>query len=275
MSDVDLVVNCYERTYRDVLRPGFFDGVVEQNQRPFTERIALINNVTDRADAERRAQSLVERGEITSFSFVADRLTEALRVAGLSRRSLGGRPYFLDYGLVMAITGSSPYLLGWDAEVALDASVDWATPGVDLLGARRDVFSVAPRWPARSFDTLEQETVERDGAWHLGWAFSDQLWLVRRVDLAAPIYRRVAPAALVRNKDHPRTFEARVEAYQRAARRYRATHAQVRYRHNDEIPAVLERLGRSRVKAMTAYLLGKAERALGAARLDHPRLRLP
>ena len=62
---VDLVVNCWERSYREVLAPGFFAGIAEQNRFPFAGRVALVNNVDDVADARRRAQRLVDAGELT------------------------------------------------------------------------------------------------------------------------------------------------------------------------------------------------------------------
>lgn len=275
MPDVDLVVNCYERTYRDVLSPGFFGHLVADNQREFAGRVVVINNVDDPQDARKRAEALLADGEITEFVFVADRIDAALRVAGLPRRALGGRPYFLDFALVMATVGSSPYLLGWDAEVRLTEPADWVTPAVDLLESRPDVFSVAPRWPAREHDTLDEETVARQGPWHLGWAFSDQVWLVRREEVASPIYRRFAPASLARNHDHPFTFEARVESYQRAARRYRATHGSVRYHHEDLADRVVDRLGGTALEKVRSKALRGIHRGLLAAEASGPRWRLP
>ena len=38
---VDLVVNCFERTYRDVLKAGFFPRIEEQNHYPL-DKIAII-----------------------------------------------------------------------------------------------------------------------------------------------------------------------------------------------------------------------------------------
>jgi len=44
MSNVDLVVNTWERTYRDVVKPGFFPSIEVSNGRKF-KNILLINNV--------------------------------------------------------------------------------------------------------------------------------------------------------------------------------------------------------------------------------------
>lgn len=274
MSDIDLIVNCYERTYREVLQPGYFLGIEKQNQQRFSGRIAVINNVDDRGSADSAAMALLASGEITSYVFVADRIDEALKRVGLSRRTLGQRPYFLDFALVMAITGESPLVLGWDAEVRLQYVADWVTAGSSLLHRRPDVFSVSPRWPARAFDTLNQETLDRDGIWHLSWGFSDQIWLVRRHEIAQRIYRRFAPAALARHSEHPRTFEARIEAYQRAEKRYRAIHDSIGYVHND-MESVLTRLGLTRREAEVTRWLNGSRRLLERGAWQKPRLRLP
>ena len=61
MSSVGVVVTCYERTYREVLRPGHFPGSSPSRiSLPFDEVVALVNNVVDRADATERAQALVD-----------------------------------------------------------------------------------------------------------------------------------------------------------------------------------------------------------------------
>src|ERR1700733_5243935 len=49
---VDLCVNCYERTYREVLKPGFFPALVAEHRHAFARRTAIINNVNDREDAQ-------------------------------------------------------------------------------------------------------------------------------------------------------------------------------------------------------------------------------
>src|SRR4051812_8816999 len=100
MTDVALVVNCFERTYRDVLAPGTFARVGSEACFAFARRTALVNNVDDRADAERRGHELLAAGEIDELVFVEDRLDEALGRTGLTRAELGRVPYFTDWALV-------------------------------------------------------------------------------------------------------------------------------------------------------------------------------
>src|SRR6266849_4573646 len=91
MADVDFVVNCYERTYRDLLRPERLRTIVAQHHFSFARRTLLINNVADRSDAERLANEAVEAGLIDRAAFVEDHLTKALSVTRLKPRNLAPR----------------------------------------------------------------------------------------------------------------------------------------------------------------------------------------
>lgn len=269
---VALVVNAYERTYRSVLAPGYFPALIASNQRDFDETVALINNVDDEADARSRAERLVSTGEITRFEFVADHVGRALVAAGLTMRSLRRHPYLLDYGLVMPHVCEAEWLLGWDAETRLDAPVNWVDPSVELLSRHPRLFHASLAWPGlESPEGYRAEEVGRLGDYSLNWGFSDQLFLVRRIELIGPRYRRFAPMAAARHAPHPTTFEYRVEAYQRASRRPRATLATVRYSTNFVPGGVLGRVGSTRFEQermrwlyrLEYYMLKRLPRAAG------------
>src|SRR6478735_9189917 len=247
MTSVGIVVNCYERTYRDVLVPGFFGDVVRQNRFRFDEVVALINNVVERGDAAERASALVKAGEISSFAFVGDHLEQALRSTRLSRRALGRRPYLLDYGIAMPHVVSTDWLLGWDAETRLLTHTDWVSPSIDLMTDDPRIFHASLSWSAQPGEPgAIGEAVEVQGPFALNYGFTDQLFLLRRRELMAPIYRSFAPAALVRHAPHPYTFEYRVEAHQRAVRRMRASLITVEYAMQDSGTGVVDRTGRTR-----------------------------
>jgi len=272
---VDLVVNSYERTYREVLVPDFFNNIEYQNQVEFSERIAVINNVDNPADARRRANRLRDTGELTDVVFVHERLPEALRYTQTGRRSLGSRPYFVDYAIVMATCGASDFILGWDAEVTLESSSNWIEAAIELMLSRTDVMSASPRWPARSFDTLDEETISSAGDWRLTWGFSDQVWLTRREDLRRAFRRRLVPASLARHAPHPFSFEARMESYQRSLRRYRAVHSGLGYRHNDLAPVIQRLGGMSARETLQVGQLQRLNRCLRRLGSQDSRLRLP
>jgi hypothetical protein len=244
---VALVVNTYERTYRSVLSPGFFPRVVASNRREFDEVVALVNNVDDESDARFRAETLLSRGEITRYEFVADHIESALERTGLTSRSLRRHPYLLDYGLVMPHICESEWLLGWDADTELETPANWVDPSIDLLERNPRLFHASLAWPGfEAGQGFAAEEIGTIGDYSINWGFSDQLFLVRRHDLMGKIYRRFAPMAAARHAPHPTTFEYRVEANQRATRRPRATLSTVHYKTVFVPGGVLGRVGSTR-----------------------------
>lgn len=272
MAAVGLVVNSYERTYRDVLRREFFSQVVASNRRSFDEVVALINNVDDRTDARARAEALVEAGAVSGYAFVADHLPRALAESGLPARALRVRPYLLDYGLVMPHVVRTPWLLGWDAETRLTRPMNWVDPSIELMEADDRIFHTSLAWiPPAGVPGHEIETVDQVGDYALNWGFSDQLFLLRRRDLVGRVYRSFAPAALVRHAPHPYTFEYRVESRQRALGKCRATLTTLSYETNHIGVGVIQRTGRTladrarlrTLRSIEHHLIDRAPRWLG------------
>lgn len=245
-STVGVVVNVYERTYRSVLRPGFMPWLETQNCRVFDEKVILINNVDDRQDARRRAEELLAAGEISRYEWVDAWRPAAMRHYGLARRHLRRLPHLVDFGLVMPLVVETDWLVGWDAETRLVEPVDWVAQGLRLLTSDPQVLHVSLNWPRYSDHdpVLEKEMIRRVGDVAYSYGFSDHVFLINRSELLAARLRSFAPAAVVRHAPHPYTFEYRMESYQRAVRRYRATLTTVSYEtHYPEVP-LLSRIGR-------------------------------
>jgi len=238
MSDVDLCVNCYERTYREVLAPGFFPAVADNQARRFTRRTVIVNNVDDRADVEMRIARLQSTGELDAAFFVEDRIEEALRRTGMSREAITRAPYFTDWGLVLVTAPGPDWLVHCDPEVRLQDPRDWVGPSIALMQRDRRVMVANPSWyaPTPQHDTLARTTLECVEGFSLGLGFSDQLFLGRRSELAAPIYRQRCLAT----RRYPManvspSFEARVDAWMRHHGRLRANFLGAVYAHPDEI----------------------------------------
>jgi hypothetical protein len=233
MTDVDLVVNCFERTYRDVLAPGTFARVAHEACFEFTRRTALVNNVDDRADAERRGQALLDAGEIDELVFVADRLDGALTRTELTRPDLGAVPYFTDWALVAVTLPGPDWMVHLDADLRMARRADWITPSIALMESDRRVLSANPLWPGESW---KAECVELAGDFALGHGFSDQVFLGRRSELGGPIYGDRSLASLrfpVAHLGH--IFEARIDAHQRRHGRLRATYLPALWTHRSEM----------------------------------------
>jgi hypothetical protein len=225
-ADVDLVVNCFERTYRDVLAAGTFERIASQNDRPFATRTALVNNVEDRADAQDRADRLIEVGEITRVVFVSDRLDAALARTGLTRADLEPASWHLDWALAAVTLDGPEWVLHWDADVRLRDQVDWVGPALAVMAGDPRVLVANPNWED---PTLSRFTSETAGAFALGHGFSDQVFLGRRTELGAPIYSQRCVARW--RYPFPDSFEARVDAHIRHAGRLRATYRDAVYEH--------------------------------------------
>jgi hypothetical protein len=230
MADVDLVVNTFERSYRDVLQPGVFAGIVEENRFAFARRVALVNNVDNPEHVRELAQPLLDSGEIDELRFVADLLPEALRLTGLTEQDLGGRiRHYTDCSIAAVTMTGSPWLLYWDADLHLDEPVDWITPSIDFMDSELRALVASPDWVP---STLDQELIERRGAFAITRGFSDQLYLVRRADLARPVYHERCIARLRYPLAHiGDVFEARVDAYMRHNDLVRVIHTGARYTH--------------------------------------------
>jgi hypothetical protein len=238
MSDVDLCVNCYERTYREVLAPGFFATLVADHAHRFARRTALVNNVIDRADVERLVAERKAAGELDACFFVADRIQEALRRTGVAAAEIARAPYFTDWGLVLVTLPGPDWLVHCDPEVRLQAPCDWVAPAIALMDADARVMVANPRWyaPTPRHDTLARSTLERSGRFALGLGFSDQLFLCRRSELARPIYgQRCVATRRYPMANVSRSFEARVDAWMRHHGLLRANFLDAVYVHPDEI----------------------------------------
>jgi hypothetical protein len=232
-TEVDFLVNCFERSYKRVLTPGFVTGLAESQQFPFNSITVLVNNVADRADAEERAgRLLVEDSRVTRVSFVADNLMRALRATGLTEHHLRRAPHYTDYALVAVTLDGPDWLLYWDADASLTRSADWLSPTLAAINRDETLVVGNPRFLPEGLP--EREALRIDGLFAIGYGFSDQVFLARRSDLARPIYRKFAPASWrypMANIEP--VFEQRIDAWMRRTGRLRATYLPVTYLHAD------------------------------------------
>ncbi len=269
-DEVELQVNCHEGTYRRVLTGGFFGEIARQNRRAFARAVVLVNNVRDRGDAAARADRLRHSGEVDAVYWVEEERDAALALAGLTLSALGRVPHYSDFAHVGVMVARARWLLLWDAEVALAAPADWIAPAIALMESESRILVANPRWEDASF---EREYREMRGGFALGFGFSDQVFLARPSELAAPIYGEHCPASRRYPTAHiAPTFEQRIDAYMRTHDRWRASFAGATYRHPYRGAAAYapvnlrERLRRARNRL--------ALRALERSRSSDPRRRL-
>jgi len=232
MTAVDLVVNCYERTYRNVLELGYVHALVDSQRFDFASVTVTINNVADRWDAERRAARLRLDPTISRVEWVADHLPKAMKVTGMRRRDMDRLPHFTDCGLVAATLPGPDWVCYWDADARLREPHDWITPTLNRMTSEpRAAVGNPNNWHP---GLAEREALRVDGDFAVGYGFSDVAFLARRADLARKIYHRVwrCPASWRYPLAHVEpVFEQRVDAWMRTAGRLRVTYLPAVYEH--------------------------------------------
>jgi hypothetical protein len=199
-----------------------------------SKRIALINNVNDRAGAARLAEQLLRTGSIDEYHHVADHIDQALKAVGLKRSSLGRIPHYSDCALVALEVCSTEYLVYWDADVHQLQPHDWVTPSIERLHSQPDALIANPLWSPDRFSMaqIRSENHAEDADFLTGYGFSDQLFLARRDDLHKPIYDYTHPMSLRYTLSHiAPVFEQRVDSYMRRTHKLRLTYKHAGYNH--------------------------------------------
>jgi hypothetical protein len=223
------VVNAYQKTIDHALAPGFFAEIERQNSRQFDERIVLINNTEDRVRAHGLASQRLADGEISAFHDVGDLLPNALDRTGLTFDDLGRIPFYSDHVLAAVFVTDAPYLLHWDAEIALAEPSNWIDPSVELLARRPDVFLASPSQRVRERSLF----VDEDDEFLFDYGFSDQVFLVRTGELQQAIYNETCPASLRYPTSHIIPIvEQRLDSYMRNHARPRALFKAATYSHD-------------------------------------------
>jgi hypothetical protein len=233
MSEVDFIINVWEGTYRTVLQPGYIKKILDDNRFAFRKVTVLINNIDDMASACSLSERLISVQEIDAYVSVAEHLDRSIAMAGLTKDELGPIPFYSDWAIVAVfLLGNAPWICHWDAEVHLKEPFDWISPAIALMNRDKRISVANPSW-TRGAPGKEALAVEGD--FHLGYGFSDQVFLLRTAEFAQPIYRYFAPASLRYPFAHVcAIFEQRVDSYMRTTRRLRATHIYAQYSHQNE-----------------------------------------
>jgi len=231
---VDVVVNCFERTYQSVLAPGFFEGITSDNAVRFESRTVVINNVDDRSAATVLARERLAAGEIDRWVFVEDYVDAAYAALDLMPEDLGDAPWFTEWALVAVTLPGPEFVLLWDADVRLTRPTDWLNPAIDLLRADPSVLVANPA-AHNETHLAEQWTFARTESFDLSYGCSDQIVLGRRSELGSPIYGERTLSRLRFPLAHTTyIFEARIDSYMRRHDRARATYRGVTYEHRQE-----------------------------------------
>jgi hypothetical protein len=165
---------------------------------------------------------------------VEERLDEALRVTGLTRPELEPLVHYTDFVIVAATLPGSRWMLYWDPEARLAEPVDWVKPALELMHSDPRILVANPSWELPDSQGrrpgVERETIEISRRFAIGASFSDQVFLARRAELAAPIYDQRCLGRLLYPTAHKAHIaEARILAHMRHHGRLRATSLSATY----------------------------------------------
>ncbi len=267
---MDFVITVFERTYREVLRPGNVRARAESFLFPFAKTVIVVNNVDDRGDLMQVAAPLLESGEVDEIHFVADRIDETLKAAGLTSAMIQETVYYTNWALVEIFLPGSRYMVHCDADVFLREPVDWVHPALKLMQEDSRIAVANPNW---TNSRLKVEAREWRDGFGIGYGFTDQIYLLDRHEFARPIYRHRSPISLrYPFANIAPIFEQRVDAYMRSQRRMRATYADAVYLHDSEEGATHKRGTRfQRLKRTWMNLLVSVIRRLPG---DDPRFHI-
>ena len=223
MKNVDIVVNCYERTWRKTLSKGNILNIVNQNKFKFSNRIVLINNVSEKGLVREFAECRRDEGEIDSFYFVDEEIERAMDMLALKRSDFGATFLFTNWAFVAITLPGSEFLLHFDPEnTIVPPYFDWITPSIDLMKDDHAVLFCSP-WPIETKAERPVEIKKNDILYenesHLVLrpiVFSDSLFLIRKSDFCSINYNERCIASL----RYPLswlefTFEARVDSWMR------------------------------------------------------------
>jgi len=228
-KEVDLIFNCYEKTYKEVLDEDFIHWVIKQNKFEFANIFVVINNVKNKEWVKKLAEKTKKAWIISDYFRVEDHIDAALKKSGLKKSDIGKLTHYIDRALVCSEIAKSEYLLHWDSDVYLEKDANWINPCIQEMERNKRILIANPFWKQYNKGHF---WAKKNNEFYYAYRFSDQLYLVRKKDLLQDIYRydhiytSIFPLYTI-----GRTFEARIDSYMRNKDRIRLIYRHTSYTH--------------------------------------------
>ncbi len=227
--NADLIFNCYEKTYKEVLNKEFIEWVVVQNQFSFSNIFVVINNVQDKKTVKSIAENFKKKWIISNYFRVEDHLKTALKKCNLTRLDIRKLTHYIDWGLVCNEIAESEYFVHWDSDVYLENSGNRIEPCMQEMEKNKKILISNPFWTWHHKGNFWSKKTED---FYYTYGFSDQIYLARKKDLLQDIYK-YDHIYTSRFPLYPiaKTFEARIDAYSRKTDRIRLLYRNISYIH--------------------------------------------
>ncbi len=232
LPSVTFATSCWERDWRLILLdPDYLQRrQIENHLFPFAEKILIINNVDNLEEVKRAAQAKVDEKILTRY-VVADE--SILTFFDLKRTDFERDwQYYNALAPLTAIyEGQCEYLLYLTGDVRLDVPLDWIRPSLKWMEKDFQIKVANPIWNSQCKEAKKESYRTTWNFFQAKEGFSDQLFLVRRVDFRQPIYKEIRPDS----HHYPRgdVFEKRVFSYMKNRNWERIIYRRGSYTHQN------------------------------------------
>ncbi|HSX25656.1 MAG TPA: hypothetical protein VLE89_01445 [Chlamydiales bacterium] len=202
---------CWEKDWRLILLDPDYLRIkqIGNHRYPFSEKLLIINNVKDLDAVIRAAQAKVNEGVLTRFIIAEEAMLEPF---GLKRSDFTEWQYYNALAPLAAIHScQSDYLLYHTGDVYLSKPVNWIPKAICRMEKNPNYKVANLTWNER-YQEAKKESDRRDWSFYVAkQGFSDQQFLVKRIDFHRPIYGEIH----LDSNHYPRgdVFEKRVFSY--------------------------------------------------------------
>ena len=217
---VAFLTSCWEKEWKQVLlSPDYLKtNMIENHCYPFAEKLVVIVNVENLSIVLRAAEKRIKEGLIDRVVVIQE---EALESFGLQRKDFRGNSrfpsdfvYYNAMGPMMGIHATTcDYFVFQRGDVHLKEPSSWIEEAIDLMEKDSSYKWANLVWnytgtPYYAYREAEEQALTQDGNFYVSdHCFSDQLFLAKRVDFCAPIYKEQREDVRYEQGD---TFESRI-----------------------------------------------------------------
>jgi hypothetical protein len=204
---VTFATNCWERDWRHILLDPLYlsQKQIANHLFPFEEKLLVINNMSDLSAVCQAAQKKVDEGVLSRYVVADEIAEELLEFFQLKREDFCPGPdadqyhnvnmdwiYYNAIGPLAAIyLCQSDYLLYLTGDVRLDEPVEWIDQAIRVM-EKKSQFKVANLTWFYRYDEVKRESQSKKRNFFVSnRGFSDTMFLVRRSDFRAPIFREI------------------------------------------------------------------------------------
>lgn len=198
---VTFATSCYEGDWKKILLDKDYlkKRQIENHNFSFHKKILIINNVENVKLVKSWAQKRVDEKVLDEFFVAEESSQEVLRFFNLKREefkadksSFDDWVYFNALAPLTAIyLAKSDYLLYQTGDVFLEKKVNWIDKAIKVMEKNRDVKVANLLWNRASSEAKREAYRETFNFFVSKRGFSDQLFLVRSLEMKRPIYGEI------------------------------------------------------------------------------------